>query len=327
MSQEVRPTESLSDTLLLQLKAIVLEAEGIASFEFRHPGDEELPQFSAGAHIDVHIEAGLVRQYSLCNNPNKRHRYLIAVQREATGHGGSRAMHDNLRVGDLVSIGTPRNFFSIAPSARRHLLIAGGIGITPMMAMVEELEARGEEYLLHFCARSREKTPFLDRLTPLVRAGNVKLHYDGGNPLRGLDLATTLKDPEADTHLYYCGPPGFMEAAATAASHWSEGTVHFEHFSAPVSADAKGNRPFKVRLVRSKLELDIPSNKTIVEILREHDVFIETSCKQGYCGTCLTRYVEGQPEHRDSVLSEDDRKNFVLICCARSISTELVLDL
>ncbi|KAA3628722.1 MAG: oxidoreductase [Proteobacteria bacterium] len=321
------PNESLSDTLQLQLNAIVLEAEGIASFEFRHPGNEELPRFTAGAHIDVHVDAGLVRQYSLCNNPNERHRYVIAVQREATGHGGSRAMHDNLRVGDLIRVSTPRNFFPLASAARRHLLIAGGIGITPMMAMVEELEDRGEEFLLHFCTRSSSRTPFLDRLAPLVRAGKAKLHYDSGNPLRGLDLAATLKDTKADTHLYYCGPPGFMEAAAAAAAHWPKGTVHFEHFSAPVSTDAKGNRAFKVRLVRSKLELEIPPNKSIVEVLREHDVFIETSCEQGYCGTCLTRYVEGQPEHRDSVLSEDDRKDFVLVCCARSKSLELVLDL
>ncbi len=327
--QQSRSVETASRTLQVQLQAIVLEAEGIASFEFRHPRGEELPAFTGGAHIDVHIEPGLVRQYSLCNDPRERYRYVVAVQREEAGRGGSRALHDKVRVGDILTISAPHNFFPLAASAHRHLLIAGGIGITPMMAMIAELEARGADYHLRYCTRSPEKTAFLQRLAPLISAGKVELHHDGGDPARGLDLAATLKQVETDTHLYYCGPPGFMQAATAAAAHWQAETVHFEHFSAPIERTARveGNEPFKIKLLHSKLELEVPADKTIVDVLREHDVFIETSCEEGFCGTCLTRYVQGEPEHRDTVLSEEDRKEFVLVCCARSKSSELVLDL
>lgn len=328
VTQAAQPHESLSRTIEVQLKAIVLEADGIASFEFRHPRGEDLPAFAGGAHIDVHIQPGLVRQYSLCNDPRERHRYVVAVQREMTGRGGSRALHDNARVGQLLTISTPRNFFSLSGSARRHLLIAGGIGITPMMAMVSELEARGADYHLHYCTRSPERTAFLERLEPLVRAGKVELHFDGHDPSCGINFTETLKHCEPGTHLYYCGPRGFMEAAAAACTHWPADAIHVEHFSAPVERPGKdANRPFKIRLVRSKLELMVPADKTIVDVLREHDVFIETSCEEGYCGTCLTRCVDGEPEHRDTVLTEEDRKEFVLVCCARSKTPELVLDL
>ncbi|GIX29313.1 PDR/VanB family oxidoreductase [Pelomicrobium sp. G1] len=313
----------------VQVRAIMLEAEGIASFELRDPQGETLPAFTAGAHIDVHVKPGCVRQYSLCNDPKERHRYVIAVQRENDGRGGSRALHEDVRIGDLLTIAGPRNHFPLTEGARRHLLIAGGIGVTPMMAMIAELEARGEDYRLYYCTRSREKTAFLDRLGPLVAAGKVKVHHDGGDPARGLDLGTLLRECEPGTHLYYCGPPGFMEAVKTASAHWPREALHFEYFSPPADASAPGseNRPFRIRLLRSGRELEVPADKTIVGVLRENDVFIETSCENGVCGTCLTRYVDGEPDHRDFVLDEADRKEFVLVCCSRSKTPVLVLDL
>ena len=318
-------------TAMLQarLHAIVLEADGIASFEFRAADGSELPAFSAGAHIDVHLRPGCVRQYSLCNDPRERHRYVVAVQREEAGRGGSRAMHDELRIGQGVTISAPRNFFPLAPGARRHLLLGGGIGITPMMAMVAELEARGAEFFLHSCTRGPEKTAFRERLDALAAAGRGTIHHDGGVPSRGLDVRALLREHEPGTHLYYCGPAGFMEAVAAASAHWPKESVHFEHFSTPAgeAPPSEPNRPFRIRLVRSALDLEVPADKTIVDVLRENDVFIETSCQEGYCGTCLTRYVAGEPEHRDTVLDEDDRKEFLMVCCARARSPELHLDL
>jgi ferredoxin-NADP reductase len=319
------------DTLHARLHAIVLEADGIATFEFRRADGGELPPFTAGAHIDVHIRPGCVRQYSLCNDPSERHRYVVAVLREETGRGGSKAMHDDLRIGHSVTVSTPRNFFPLAREARRHLLLAGGIGVTPMMAMAAELESQRGDFFLHYCTRSPERTAFHERVEALARAGRAAIHHDGGDPARGLDLGALLGRHEPGTHLYYCGPAGFMRAAGNAAAHWPAGNVHAEHFTAPagdasVAAQAP-NTAFRIRLARSDLDLEVPADKSIVDVLREHDVFIETSCTQGYCGTCLTRYLDGEPEHRDTVLDDDDRKEFVLVCCARARTPTLELDL
>lgn len=327
--EELSAHDSLLQAMPLRVRAIGWEAEGIVSFDLRPVLGGELPSFTAGAHVDVHVRPGLVRQYSLCNDPRERHRYVVAVLREEKGRGGSRALHEEVRAGDVLSVGAPRNFFPLAQAARHHLLVAGGIGVTPMMAMVAQLEASGESFFLHYCTRTPERTAFLERLAPLVAAGKVALHHDEGDPARGLDLAKALERPEPGTHLYYCGPAGFMDAVKAAAAHWPADCVHCEYFAPPAShaAPAAENRPFTIRLVRSGLDLDVPADRTIVEVLRENDVFVETSCEEGYCGTCLTRYVDGEPEHRDSVLDESDRREFVLVCCARSRTPVLALDL
>ena len=316
-------------TLHARVHAIVLEADGISSFEFRRANGAELPPFSAGAHIDVHVRPGCVRQYSLCNDPAERHRYVVAVLREEGGRGGSRAMHDELRVGQSVTIGVPRNFFPLAAGARRHLLLAGGIGVTPMMAMAAELAARGEDFFLHYCTRSPERTAFRDRLAALAAEGRARLHHDDGDPARGLDLAALLREHPPGTHLYYCGPAGFMRAVAAACAHWPAEAVHCEYFSAPEAGavPAAANEPFRIRLARTGVELDVPADRTIVDVLREHDVFIETSCQEGYCGTCLTRYLSGEPEHRDTVLDDDDRREFMMVCCSRARTPLIELDL
>lgn len=320
---------SQKSTHSVRVGAITREAEDILSFELVDPAGRDLPWFTAGAHIDVHIGDGMVRQFSLCNDPSERHRYVIAVLKEPDGRGGSRALHDTVRPGGLLSVSEPRNYFPLAEDAAHHLLLAGGIGVTPMMAMVEALEAKGADYFLHYCARAPENTAFLDRLRPLVDAGRVALHHDGGDPRRGLDIDATLKNPEPGTHLYYCGPPGFMSAAASAVVHWPEGTVHFEYFTAPEDGAAgdRENTPFQVKIASTGDVFGVPADKTIVEVLREAGLPIDTSCEDGYCGTCLTRYLEGEPEHRDMVLDDEDRAEFVLICCARAKTSLLVLDL
>ena len=321
--------ESSAHLIEARLHAITREAEGISSFEFRRPDGSELPPFTAGAHIDVSLRPGVVRQYSLCNDPAERHRYVIAVLREPNGRGGSLAIHDQLRLGATITISAPRNFFPLVRGARRHLLVAGGIGVTPMIAMVAELSARGEAFFLHYCTRNAQRTAFLGRVQSLAAEGRAALHHDQGNPLQGLDLQLLLRDHDPGTHLYFCGPKGFMEAARAFSAHWPRDAVHFEYFAAPTEPAGKPeeNRAFRVKLVRSALELEVPADKSIVAVLREHDVFIETSCEEAYCGTCLTRYLAGEVDHRDTVLDEKDRKEFLLVCRSRARTPVLELDL
>ena len=289
-----------------------------------------LPAFTAGAHIDVHLSGGLIRQYSLCNDPSERHFYQIAVLRESAGRGGSQAMHA-VKAGDRLAISTPRNNFPLAgPEANSHLLLAGGIGVTPMMAMIHELESRGADYRLRYCTRSLAKTAFLDRLNPRIKAGHVILHHDDGDPAKGLDLAGLLASFTPTQHVYICGPKGFMAAAKAATGHWPPHCVHFEHFSAvePTADESAWDaKPFQIKIKKTGKVIDVPAHISMVSALREAGHDVETSCEEGICGTCITRYVEGEPVHRDVVLSEDQRQSYVMICRARSKSPLLVLDI
>lgn len=318
----------------LVVRRIVQEARDIKSFELTAADDGELPAFTAGGHIDFHLVDGQIRQYSLCNDPVERRRYVVAVLREPGGRGGSVIMHERLCEGDRLAIGGPRNNFHIAEQGvSRHLLLAGGIGVTPMMAMIASLQARGENFLMHYCTKSLEYTAFRDRLAELCRDGRVLLHHDGGNPADGLDIAAALADPEPGTHLYYCGPPGFMAAAKEAAAHWPKGTVHFEYFTADAAPAADvGSAPasdgaFQVRIASSGATFAVPPDKSIVQVLADNGIEVETSCESGLCGTCITKYLEGDVDHRDMVLDDDEQSDYLTVCCSRSKGPLLVLDL
>lgn len=315
-------------TIDVRVRSVIYETDDILRFELVALDGGELPAFTAGAHVDVHVADGVIRQYSLCGDPANRNSYQIAVLNERQGRGGSKALHDTFHPGKVVTISAPRNHFPLVGGTRRHLLLAGGIGVTPMIAMIHALEADGAEWEMHYCTRAPEKTAFVDRLKPLIARGNVHLHHDGGDPKRGLDIAATLADAGV-AHLYYCGPGGFMSAVAAASRHWPDGTVHFEYFAAPAdkAAETRENKPFQVRVKSTGATLDVPADKSIVAVLRENGHYVDTSCEDGYCGTCLTRYLSGEPEHRDSVLDEDDRRKYVLICCARAKSAVLELDI
>jgi vanillate O-demethylase ferredoxin subunit len=216
--------------MLLRIRSITYLAARINGYEFVDPDGHDLPRFAAGAHISVRLSEGLLRDFSLWNDPTERGHYCIAVLREGPG---SAQLHDRARVGDLVAGSPPRNNFPLAAAAERHLLIAGGIGITPIMAMIAELRRRRAEFHLHYCTRSPEETAFLDDLAVLAAQGHVELHHDGGDPAKGLDLVAALRECREGTHLYYCGPAGMMAAAATASAHWPPGTVHCEYFAGP----------------------------------------------------------------------------------------------
>ena len=316
--------------LTVKVNAVTPEAADIVSIELAHPDGAPLPPFTAGAHIEFTLGDNLVRQYSLCNSPDERHRYVVGVLKQPNGRGGSSAMHA-LQVGSAVEITEPRNNFALAGrEATSHLLLAGGIGVTPMMAMIAELQARKAEFLLHYCTRSPAHTAFQDRLRPLIDEGKVVLHHDGGDPSRGLDIAATLAEPLPAQHVYVCGPSGFLAAARASVGAWPPHAVHFEHFDAvPLTEEqsAWDAVPFQIKIKRTGELIDVPANRSIVNALRERGIEVETSCEDGYCGTCITRYVEGCPVHRDTVLSDQERKSYVMVCRARCSSPVLVLDI
>ncbi|HKM70809.1 MAG TPA: PDR/VanB family oxidoreductase [Stellaceae bacterium] len=310
----------------LRVRSITYLAEAINGYELVDPRGRDLPRFAAGAHIDLRL-GGLLRQYSLCNDPAERRRYCIAVLREGASRGGSRHLHDAVRVGDLLEVSMPRNNFPLDTAAERHLLIAGGIGIAPIMSMIAELRRRRADFRLHYCAASVARTAFRDDLVPLAAEGRVCFHHDGGDPARGLDIAAALRDPPPGTHLYFCGPVSMMAAAAGAAKECPAGTVHYEYFTSPPPMEVVEDRPFRVRLAKRGVEYDVAVGETIVGVLRRHGIPVPTSCELGYCGACLTRYLDGEPDHRDQVLREYGRGRYVLICCARSKTPVLHLDL
>jgi len=310
----------------LRVRSIIYLAEAINGYELVDPRGRDLPRFAAGAHIELRT-GGFLRRYSLWNDPAERRRYCIAVLREAESRGGSSHLHDNVRVGDIVEVSPPRNNFPLAPAAERHLLIAGGIGIAPLMSMIAELRRRRAEFEMHYLIRSPRQTAFRNELAPLAVEGRLRFHHDGGDPARSLDIRALLREPRPDTHLYYCGPASMMAAAADAAHFWPAGTVHCEYFTGVPEPVAAEDRPFRIRLAKSGGDYEIAAGETIADVLRRHGVPVRTSCELGYCGTCVTPYLAGEPDHRDQVLEENGRRRYLLICCSRAKSPVLVLDL
>jgi vanillate O-demethylase ferredoxin subunit len=305
------------------------EADAICSYELVALDGAPLPPFEAGAHIDVHLAGSLVRQYSLCNAPGETHRYQIGVLRDPASRGGSQAMHDHIETGSVLSISAPKNHFPLV-DAKRTLLFAGGIGITPILAMAEALDARGAAFELHYSARAPERAAFRERLGASPFAQQVRFHYDSGDAAQKLDLAALLARPDAGTHLYVCGPQGFIDHVLGSARErgWPAAQVHVEYFSA-VAVDTSGDRAFDVKLASSGRIVTVPAGKTVLEALAGQGVEIPYSCEEGVCGTCLTRVLEGVPEHRDLYLTEEEQaaNDQFTPCCSRARTALLVLDL
>lgn len=279
------------------------------------------PGYTAGAHIDVEAGPGLVRQYSLCGPPGSGC-YRLAVLNVADSRGGSRAMHA-LAVGTRVRISAPRNHFPLVP-ARRHVLIAGGIGITPLLAMLMELERSGADHVLHYSARTRSRAAFLDELTANPR---VSFHFDDADPAPLLDVARDLGDPTPETAVYVCGPDGFLDyvLGKAAALGWPRQALHTERFGAAPTTAGAG---FTVRLSSTGAEYRVPEDQSVLDVLLEHGVDAPFSCRQGICGECVVRVLAGDPDHRDDVLTEDERADGrFTTCSSRAHSPVLDLDL
>lgn len=317
-------------TMTVRVARRNIEADGIVSFELASLDGRDLPAFDAGSHIDVYLPAGQVRQYSLCSAPHERSRYQIAVLREAQSRGGSAGMHDVIREGDELRVSMPRNHFALASGPANHLLLAGGIGLTPLLCMAQHLDRSGGDFELHYCARTRSRAAFLGRLANASWAPRVQYHFDDEEAHQRLHLDAVLKEASAETHLYVCGPQGFMNAVLEAARAigWPENRLHYEFFSAP-AVDTSSDGAFEVCLARLGKTVTVPADRSVTQALAEAGVDVPVSCEQGICGTCVTRVLDGEPEHRDLFLSpeEQTRNDQFLPCCSRSKSRRLVLDL
>lgn len=317
------------ESLAVRVVRKVQEAQDIASFELARTDDAPLPAFSAGSHIDVQVPGGLTRQYSLCNDSGEQHRYRIAVLRDPASRGGSSGMHDRVHEGDLLHISEPRNHFPLH-HARRSLLFAGGIGVTPLLCMAQRLATIGADFELHYCTRSPERTAFLREIAASSFAAQVQFHFDSGAPGQKLDLQPLLASPDAGTHVYVCGPPGFIDyvVGSAKANGWNSDQIHLEYFGA-APQDTSGDRAFDVKIASTGRSYTVPAGQSVVHALQEHGIEILTSCEQGVCGTCITRVLEGEPDHRDMYFTEEERaKNDQFTpCCSRARSKVLVLDL
>ncbi|MDB5916595.1 MAG: vanB [Massilia sp.] len=307
--------------------AIWNEAIGIIGLELVSADGTPLPPFSAGSHIDVAIAPGITRQYSLCNDPSESHRYRLGVLLDPNTRGGSAGMH-RLKVGDSLSISAPRNHFPLVPAAR-SILLAGGIGVTPILCMAERLAKTGSHFEMHYFARSPERMAFKDSIASAGFRESVFFHYDD-NQAQTLDLAALLDNPQEQTHLYVCGPRGFIEyAIGTArAQRWENEQVHTEYFGG-VAADPASEGAFEVQIASSGAVIAIPAGRSTTQVLAENGFFVPVSCEQGVCGTCITRVLDGEIDHRDAYFTDEEkaRNDQFTPCCSRARSKRLVLDL
>lgn len=315
--------------LALRVKRICYEAETINSYELTGQAGVELPPFTAGSHIDLHLPNGVIRSYSLVNDPAERHRYVVAVNRDADSRGGSRYVHDTLKAGDLINVSQPRNHFPLREDARHSVLIAGGIGVTPLLSMIRRLEVLGRGWELFYAARRRGAAAFLDELHALRADGHLNLHVDfdderGGRPF---DLVAIVRAAPADAHLYCCGPLPMLAAFEAATADRPAGHVHVEYFKPKEAPALVGG--FTVRLARSNQTIAVQPGQTILDALLGAGIAANYACSEGLCGTCETRVLDGAPDHRDQFLSEDERASnrTIMICCSGAKSDTLVLDL
>ncbi|MDQ6619829.1 MAG: PDR/VanB family oxidoreductase [Pseudomonadota bacterium] len=303
-------------------------AEGIHGYELQRPDAGELPAFTPGAHIEVRVPNGMVRKYSLANDPAERDRYLIVVKREVGGRGGSASLVDHARTGDLLPAHLPpRNDFPLAERAQQYVFLAGGIGITPIMSMVRHLKsAGGPRFKLYYLNRSPAVAAFREELSAPELRGQAMLHYDGGDPARAFDLWTLLERPVPGTHVYCCGPRPLLEAVRDMSGHWSPAAIHFESFVDAAATHTAEDRPFRVRLAQSGEVIEVGKNDTILEALRARGHDVPSSCESGTCGTCRTTLLAGEADHRDFVLTDDEQATNIMVCISRARSDEIVID-
>jgi vanillate O-demethylase ferredoxin subunit len=303
--------------------AITHEAEGIASFEFRPNAGSVAPPM-AGAHIDVVLPNGLTRQYSLTNAAGETGGYRVAVKRDARSRGGSQFMHEALRVGTPLTVSAPRNNFPLREDARHSAFVAGGIGITPIVSMIERLVALGQSWELVYAVRSRRDAAFLHRLT----AGRGQAHVHVDDEVGGaFGVGAHVRNLPANADVYCCGPAPMLDAFLEATAERDQTRIHIERFAATPLEPRRGT--FVVELARSKMAVTVADGESILTALRNAGISTVSSCEEGVCGTCETAVLDGRPDHRDSVLSAAERSAnaSMMICCSGSATARLVLDL
>ena len=311
-----------------KLKVVRKEAlaGGIFLFELRNPDGSELPAFTAGAHLTVQVPNGSRRNYSLCSNPADRGFFQIAVKRDAAGQGGSISMADEVQVDDWLSVSAPRNNFELHPRAKRFLFVAGGIGITPILAMMRHLKTQGnDQFKLIYCTRDAASTAFLNELNGPEFAAHVQVHHDHGDINNALDFWPFFETP-SNEFVYCCGPRGLMDAVADMSGHWPSGSVNFESFGVDASVRA-ANTAFAVHLHKTGVTVPVTAEQTILEALRAQGHYVASSCESGTCGSCRTGLLSGEAEHRDMVLNDDEKACNIMVCVSRAKLAGAVLEL
>lgn len=301
-----------------------LVADGVVHLRLAAQDGGALPRWEPGAHVAICVGPGLVKHYSLCGDPDERDRYEIAVLREPEGQGGSIYLHDQVTVGNVLEVSDPRNHFAMVNSPN-YLFIAGGIGVTPLLPMVQAAEALGADWRLVYGGRTRSSMAFLDRLERYSSRVTVWPADEEGL----IDLAAVLGDITAPTYVYCCGPLPLLRAVEKACGNRNDLKMHFELFTPPDAANGGGDTAFEVELVQSGLTVPVAKGGTILEAVEAAGVDILSSCRNGMCGTCETAIIEGVPDHRDCFLSEDERAAgaTMMICVSRALSSRLILDL
>ena len=316
-----------NDTLQARIRTLRYEADGVLSVELVPVNGATFPRFTAGAHIDVHLPNGITRSYSLVNDASEVNRYVLGILSDPASRGGSRYVHEQLRCGATLSIGVPRNNFELDDSAAHSVLVAGGIGVTPILNMFRHLRQAGRSVRLVYCARSRAKAPFLDEIAAL--GGDVHLHFDDENGGRPFDLTAEMRSQPAGTHAYCCGPGVMLAAFEQACKDANLTDVHVERFAADTTVSHAPSEGYVVELARSGKRFDVPAGKTLLDTLIEGGVDVAYSCMEGICGSCETRVLEGCPDHRDSVLSASEKASnkMMMVCVSGAKGGKLVLDL
>ena len=314
-------------TLDARVRTIRHEAARVLSIELVPAEGAVFPRFTPGAHIDLNLPNGMTRSYSLVNSPDESGRYVIGVLDDARSRGGSRYVHEQLRCGTTLAIGQPRNHFALDERADATVLVAGGIGITPMLCMYRRLRQSGRRVCLVYCARTRAQAAFLGELEAL--GGDLHLHFDDEHEGRPFDLTAFLARQPNSVHAYCCGPGPMLSAFEAACSAAGIGNIHIERFAASLPAAAAPQTGYTVKLARSGRSLFVPAGKALLDVLLDADVDVGYSCREGLCGACETRVLGGCPEHHDAVLSQSERAagNVMMICVSRAKSDMLVLDL
>jgi len=315
--------EDKNQTISVRLKSIAYEAKDVLLFEFVPLSGQKLPAFSAGGHIDIYLPNGLIRQYSLCNSPLDKDRYVLGVKRDPQSRGGSTCMHDQLKVGNVFKISVPRNHFPLSNELRHSVLIGGGIGITPLISMAHELNAQNASWQMFCSFKNRSDVALCGQF----ESSKVHLHIDDESPSGFLDIASILNNAPEGTHFYCCGPEPMLNHFIELSKSFDANRIHYEYFK-PVATKPSGEG-FEVNLHQTKKRFFIGPDQTILQVLQKNGITAPGSCEQGICGTCETHVLEGIPDHRDSLLSAEEKSSnkVMMICCSRSLSTSITLDL
>ncbi|MBW0088668.1 oxidoreductase [Pseudonocardia sp. KRD-184] len=313
-----------ADVVTLRVAAKEVVSDGVVVLTLRHPDGARLPDWAPGAHVDLILPTGAVRQYSLCGDRFDAFRYRVGVLREPDGRGGSAYVHDVLAVGDTVGVGGPRNHFPLVPS-ERYLFVAGGIGITPLLPMVRQADALGVDWTLVYGGRTRTSMAFLDELA----AHGDRVHVVPEDEHGRIDLPRWLADPQPDVAVYCCGPGPLLDAVERACAHWRPHALRTERFVAEEQSAPVRDEPFEVELARTGRSVTVTPGRTVLEAVRSVGVDVLSSCRHGTCGTCETDVLDGLPDHRDSILDGADRaaNDCMFVCVSRSRTDRLVLDL